>query len=81
MKPRRVPVNLAGKRIGAEHPRAKLSDDTVELILYLRDQGLSYQGIADKFDDGTLTVSKSHVRNIVKGIRRAQTPDRYKTIR
>ena len=79
MAKRRVPVNAAGKRIGAEHQRAKLTDEEIELILALRDMGLSYGLIAQKFDNGT-TVSKSQVFNICTGRQRAQTADRYKSI-
>lgn len=71
-------VNAAGYRIGESHHRAKLSDDDVDLILYLRSEGLSYAAIAAKFDDG-VTVSKSTVRDICLGRIRAQLPDRYKT--
>lgn len=72
-----VAVNAAGLRIGESHQRAKLSDEDVELILYLRfEAGLSYQAIADKWDDG-VTVAKSTVRDICTGRSRAQTPDRY----
>lgn len=81
MVKRRVPVNLRGNRIGAEHPRAKLTEADIELILYLRDQGLSYGQIASKFDDGLSSVSKSQVFNICSGRQRAQTPDRYRTIK
>jgi hypothetical protein len=77
---KRVPVNSAGKRIGQEHQLAKLTDQDIELILYLREQGLSYGDIAKKFDDGRVTVSKSHVYSIVKGIRRGQWPARWKVI-
>lgn len=79
MVKRRVPVNLRGNRIGQDHPRAKLTDEEVELILALRDMGLSYAQIAQKFDDG-VSVSKSHVKNICRGLQRAQTPDRYKPV-
>ena len=71
-------VNAAGYRIGESHHRAKLTDADVDLILYLRDAGLSYAQIARKFDDG-VTVSKSTVRDICLGRIRAQHPDRYKT--
>lgn len=72
-----VAVNAAGYRIGEGHHRAKLTDADIDLILYLRDEGLSYAEIAAKFDDG-MTVSKSTVRDICLGRIRAQLPDRYK---
>ena len=77
MGKRRVPVNAEGKRIGAEHQCAKLTDSDIELILALRDMGLSYGAIASKFDAG-VSVSKSQVFNICSGRQRAQWPDRYK---
>jgi hypothetical protein len=69
----KVGVNAGGYRVGETHHRAKLSDADVELILYLREAGLSYKQIADKFDDG-LVVSKSTVRAICSGRIRAQAP-------
>lgn len=77
MSKRRLAVNARGFRIGESHHRAKLTEDDVDLILYLRDEGLSYAAIAGKFDDG-MTVSKSTVRDICQGRIRAQTPDRFK---
>lgn len=77
MSKRRLAVNARGFRIGESHHRAKLTEDDVDLILYLRDEGLSYAAIASKFDDG-MTVSKSTVRDICQGRIRAQTPDRFK---
>lgn len=77
MSKKQVAVNSAGYRIGEGHHRAKLTDDDVDLILYLRDEGLSYAQIAAKFDDG-ISVSKSTVRDICLGRIRAQLPDRYK---
>lgn len=76
---KRVAVNVNGKRIGETHPCAKLTDEDVETILYLREAGLSYAQIAAKFDDG-VRVSKSHVRNICTGSKRSQLPDRYKPL-
>lgn len=79
MAKRRVPVNRRGNRIGQQHHRAKLTDEDIELILALRGMGLSYAQIAQKFDD-KVSVSKSHVKNICRGLQRAQTADRYKTL-
>lgn len=75
-----VALNARGYRIGASHHNAKLTDDEVETILYLREAGLSYAQIASKFDDGK-TVSKSTVRKVCKGEIRAQVADRYRTLR
>lgn len=65
--------NAAGKRCGETHHRAKLSDAEVDLILYLRAEGLSYGAIAAKWDAG-MTISKSTVRDICTGKIRAQQP-------
>jgi hypothetical protein len=65
-------VNDAGRVVGQEHHSAKLSDDDVDLIHELRAAGLSYRQIALKFDDA-VRVSKSMVRYVCTGGRRAQT--------
>lgn len=72
-----IAVNARGHRVGESHHRAKLSDADVDLILYLRDAGLTYAAIAAKFDDD-ITISKSTVRDICLGRIRAQHPDRFK---
>lgn len=68
---RLVAFNAAGRRIGESHPRAKLTDDDVTLVFELREAGLSYQQIADKFDDD-VSISKAQVRNILLFRQRAQ---------
>jgi hypothetical protein len=70
-----VAYNEIGRRIGQDHPRAKLTDGDVELTLRLHEEGWGYGRIASK-----LGASKSHVRHIVKGHRRCQTPARYKAV-
>ena len=65
--------NDLGARIGETHWRAKLTDQDVEQIHALRDMGLSYKTIADKFDDVPGGISKSTVRDIIKLRIRAQT--------
>lgn len=72
-----VGVNSYGYRVGESHHRAKLSDADVELILYLREAGLSFAEIAGKFDDG-YTVSKSTVRDVCSGRIRGQAPQGWK---
>lgn len=72
-----VALNDRGRPIGESHPLAKLTEADIDLIHWLREQGLSYAEIASKFDDG-VTVSKSHVRDIIKGRRRAQLATRWK---
>lgn len=44
-------LNAQGRRIGESHPRAKLTELDVDLVLRLREAGLSLAGIASKFDD------------------------------
>lgn len=73
----KVGINSAGYRVGESHHRAKLSDQDIELIHYLREAGLSYREIAAKFDDG-YTVSKSTVRDVCNGRIRGQAPTAWK---
>lgn len=70
-----VGLNEKGSRVGETHHRAKLTDHDVDLIRDLRDEGLTYQEIADKFE-----VSKSTIRDIVKCRRRWQRPDTWKRV-
>lgn len=76
---RRIGVNERGRPVGESHALCKLTDADVALILELWDEGrgLSYGAIARKFDD-SVTVSKSHVRDICQGRRRGQQPVRWK---
>lgn len=74
-----VALNERGRRIGETHPRARWTDADVELVLALRDEGLSYREISRKFDDtprGYMPVST--VRDICKGLIRAQIPAGFK---
>lgn len=73
----KVGTNDRGYRVGESHHRAKLTDADIETILYLRDAGLSYRQIADKWDDGE-TISPSTVRDVCSGRIRAQAPTRWK---
>lgn len=73
----KIGVNELGYRVGESHHRAKLSDADIELILYLREQKISYSQIAAKFDDG-LVISKSTVRDVCSGRIRGQQPTRWK---
>jgi hypothetical protein len=50
------------KRHGEAHPKARLSDAEVSLVLALADAGLSYATIAAKFE-----VAKSCIAGIVQG--------------
>ena len=76
----KVGFNSGGYRVGETHHRAKLKDADIELILYLREAGLSYRQIADKFDDGKLVVSKSTVRDVCSGRIRGQAPTQYRKV-
>lgn len=62
-----VSLNESGRRIGQEHPRAKLLDREVDQVLDLLDSGLSYAAVAEKME-----VSKSCVAHIATGRRRSQ---------
>lgn len=73
-------VNEAGKRIGQDHHRAKLTDADVDLIFYLREAGLSIGQIAKKFDDVPGGISKSTVFDVLKGRRRGQVPAATKRV-
>lgn len=72
-----VPRNDKGKIIGEAHHRAQLTDQDVELILYLREQGLTYPAIVGKFDDGGFVPSRETVRDICLGKRRGQLAVTY----
>lgn len=73
---KRVAVNERGLRIGQWHHNARLTDHEVELLLRLRDEGWSYNRLADKFE-----ISKSSVAHICRGERRCQTPAGYKSVK
>lgn len=80
-KPRYVPVDERGRRIGEGHPRAHLTDGEVELIRQLAEGDednprMSYGEIARKFE-----ISKGTVWDIVNYRRRASTIDRWVLIR
>ncbi len=71
-KKRMVALNDRGCRIGETHPRAKLSDEDVELVFALRDEGLTLALIAQKFD-----VTKGAIWKILTGRRRGQVATRW----
>lgn len=72
---RTIGINELGRRIGQDHHNAVLTNHDVELLLTMHEGGIGYGRLAAKFE-----VSKSHVRDIVKGRRRGQTPSAWKTI-
>lgn len=62
-----VALNEKNRRIGQEHPRAKLTDAEVELVFELLESGLSLAAVARKMD-----VTKSCIGHIASGRRRSQ---------
>jgi Mor family transcriptional regulator len=70
-----IAINEHGRPIGEDHHRARLTNGDVDLLLVLREEGWSYRRLAKKFD-----ISKSQVRNIVKGIQRCQFCAGHKTV-
>lgn len=72
-----VAVNERGRRIGETHHNAVLSDADVDRMRDRHeDDGVGFRKIAREFG-----VARSTVRNICNYERRAQTPERWKTIR
>lgn len=61
-----VALNEKRRRIGQDHPNAKLTDHEVDLIRDLREQGMKYTTLAEKFE-----VSKSTIAMVCRYQRRA----------
>ena len=72
---RLVALNELNRRIGQDHPRARLTDHDCELIRQLRDQGFTYLDIAQRFE-----VSKATVAKICTFERRGQFAVRFKKV-
>lgn len=70
---RMVMVNDRGLRIGESHPRAVLTDHEVDLLIELRDAGLSYRWIA-----ATMEISIKQAWRICVGQQRGQVATKYK---
>lgn len=70
-----VAINERGLRLGEDHQNAKLTDQEVNRIRELFDEGMTYRTLAEKFD-----VSKSTIAMICRYERRATTPAAWKTI-
>ena len=68
-----------GHKFGQRHHRAKLTDEEVDQIHWLREQGLTYAAIALKWDDDK-TLSPSTVRDICSGRIRSAHSDSKRTI-
>ncbi len=71
----RVAVNEIGRRIGQDHHNAKLTNHEVELLLTMHGEGMGYRRLSAVFE-----VSKSLVRNIVKGRARCQAASSWRTV-
>ena len=72
---RAIAINEMGRRIGEDHHKAVLTNAEVELLLQMRDEGMSYGQLAVSFE-----VSKSTIQSICTGRRRCQIVARHKTI-
>lgn len=72
---RLVAVNERGRRIGEDHPLARLTDGEVELIRQLHEEGMSYAVLAEKFE-----VSRWAIGRICRYERRAQTPAAFNKV-
>lgn len=66
-------LNEFNRRIGSSHPNAKLTDEEVDQIHELREEGMSLSALAQRFG-----VGKAAVWKIVNGHRRCQTPMRWR---
>ncbi len=70
-----VAVNEKGIRLNQDHHNAVLTDDEVDLIRNLNDEGIGYNRLAKKFE-----VSKTLVAKICRFEIRNQTPAKFKTV-
>ncbi len=77
MKRRVIGVTDKGARVGEDHQRARLTDEQVDLMRDLYEEGLvGYRTLARYFG-----VSRTTVMSICRYERRNATADAYKTIR
>jgi hypothetical protein len=73
---RTIAVNDIGRRVGDSHHNAKLTNREVELLLSMHHvDKLGYRKLAAKFE-----VSKSLVRNIIKGRCRDQVATDWRRV-
>lgn len=71
-----IALDENGKPIGESHHRAKLSDEDVELIRDIYDEGFaSYSTLAEVFK-----VHKSTISDIINFRKRASSPVSFKTV-
>lgn len=75
MTKRLVAVNERGIRVGEDHPRARYTDGEVNMVLSLRDEGMSYDQIARLVE-----MPKGTVRDFCKFRRRAQPATAWKEV-
>jgi DNA invertase Pin-like site-specific DNA recombinase len=76
-KARVIALNENGYRIGASHHNARIPDSVIDQIRDLHEeQEIGYRRLAKMFN-----LPRSCVQKICNYERRAQTPDRWKTIR
>lgn len=76
MSKRAIALNERGNvRLGEDHPRAKLTDHEVELVLQMHEDGMSYSAIAERME-----VAKSTVQMICQGHRRCKPVVRWKLV-
>lgn len=69
-------VDDKGNRLGEAHQRAKLSDDDVELIRAIYEEGMESMGtLAHVFGVGKTTIA-----DIINFRRRSTTPAGYRTV-
>lgn len=72
-----IAVNEKGYRVGMSHQNARISDATVDAIRDLHeDHDIGYGTLATMFNLDRGTIAK-----ICRYERRAQTPDRWKTVK
>jgi hypothetical protein len=70
-----IAINENGNRIGEDHPSAKLTNDDVDRVFDLADEGMTSAQIAKIMD-----CSLDLIKKIRCGQRRCQTPAAFKTI-
>lgn len=67
-----VAVSLNGIRVGEDSPRAKYTDNEIDSVFRLLDEGYSFADVARMMD-----MPKSTVWAIAKGLMRATVVDRW----
>lgn len=71
-----IPVGVKGDRLGQYHSRARYTDDEIELVFALHDQGMRVVDIAEKME-----MPRSTVWAIVHGFLRGKTPSGWRRAR